>query len=194
MATNPRLPDQPERRGPVLVEKPERPSSAFPGVVLAIITALLLLAAIMYFMPRAPKRGDDRSATAVPATQAQPGPQEIAISGLRMTAGPTGASLNLDGNVVNHGNEVINGMVAAVNFPLQNGQVAEVDAPVMVVDVNGKAKNTDKTTGDVKNPVQEPLKPGDQRLARITVDAVPQGWNHQMPTVQIKTTTGTTSR
>ncbi len=193
MATNPRIPEPPEeRRGPRLVQKAEPPTSAFPGVVLAIITALLLLAAVMYFMPRAPKSGNTVSSTAVPATQAQPGPEEIQLTGLHMTEAPTGGALNLDGNVINHGNEVVNGLTAAVNFQLQDGRTAVVNAPVMLVDIKSGAKNTDKTTGDTKNPVNEPLKAGEQRVARITVDAVPQGWNHQMPQVTIETTTGTT--
>ncbi|ABF43755.1 hypothetical protein Acid345_4756 [Candidatus Koribacter versatilis Ellin345] len=188
MATNPRIPEHPEeRRGPRLVPKAEPPTSAFPGVVLAIITALLLLAAVMYFMPRAPKSGE-----AISSTAAQPGPEDIQLSGLHMTEAPNGGALNFDGNVVNNGNEVINGLMAAVTFTLADGRTAVVNAPVMLVDIKAGAKNTDATTGDTKSPVNEPLKAGEQRTARITVDAVPQGWNHQMPEVRVVTTTGTT--
>jgi hypothetical protein len=196
MATNPKIPNQnePNRRGPTLVQKPERPSSAAPGVVLAIITALLLLGAIVYFMPRAPK-----GTTVAPAAAnvpAQPVPGQLQISDVKLTPSPTGASLNLDGQITNTSGSLVNGIMAEVRFPLTNGQMASIERPVQGIAVGqlankGKTTDTGKITGDTEDLTKAPIKAGETRPVRITVDRVPTNWNHEMPGIRLTTTTGT---
>jgi len=194
MATNPRVPNQnePDRKGPMLVQKPERPTSAAPGVALAIITALLLLGAIFYFMPRAPKQVTVPPSSAdVPA---QPVPGQLQISNLKVTPAPTGGSLNLDGQITNTGSSQVNGIMAEVRFPLNNGQTLSVQRPVQAIAMGaapGKQADTGRVTGNTEDLTSAPIKPGDTRPVRITVDQVPASWNHQVPEIALTTTTGT---
>ena len=72
MATNPRIPPNAgnlEPKRPQLVPtgpKMQRPGSSLPGVLLAIAVAAALIAAIIYYMPRAPKKTPAPSAARVP--------------------------------------------------------------------------------------------------------------------------------
>ncbi len=188
MATNPRIPEQNEpRRGPELLRNPEPPRSAVPGVVLAIVTALLLLGAIFYFMPRAPKKVVPPAAAEVPA---QPVPGQLQFSDMNMTPDPTSRSVDLDGEVTNNSNETLTGILAQVTFTLKNGQTQSVNAPVMAIDISHKAKTTGRITGSTQNMVNDPIKPGVQWAIEINVPQVPADWNHTMPGLRVVTTTG----
>jgi hypothetical protein len=194
MATNPKIPNQnqPNRRGPTLVQKTERPTSAAPGVALAIITALLLLGAIFYFMPRTPK-GTTVAPSAAEAPS-QPVPGQLQISAVKLTPSPTGDSLNLDGQITNTSGTLVNGIMAEVRFPLTNGQMASIQRPVEGIAIGRSGKKvgtTGRVTGDTEDLTKAPIKAGETRPVRITVDQVPTNWNHQMPGIQLTTTTGT---
>jgi hypothetical protein len=161
-------------------------------VVLAIVTAVLLLAATFYFMPRAPKNLANAPAAAV--TPAQPVDGQLQISGLKMGTAPTGGAIRLgDGQMTNSGSTEVNGVLAEVDFPMSNGQVGTVQAPVQGIAV-AKGLNTGKVTGDTEDLTKSAIKPGETRPIRITVDQVPAQWNHQIPQVQETTTTGTTEK
>ena len=192
MATNPRIPEQKDEkpRGPVLLRNAEPPRSAVPGVVLAIITAALLLAAVIYFLPRAPKKVAPPAAAQVPA---QPVPGQLQFSDMNMTPDPTGKSLNLDGEVTNTSNETITGIMAEVRFTTKNGQSTTINAPVQAIDIGKNAKNSGRITGSVQNMVNDPIKPGAERAIEIQVNGVPADWDHTMPGLRIITTTGTQS-
>lgn len=197
MASNPRIPEQnpknlTQRRGPVLVPKSEPPTSAVPGVVLAIVTAVLLLGAIFYFMPRAPKAG---MAPAGAVTPAQPAGSQLAISGVKMSVAPTGGAINLDGQLTNSSPNAVNGVMAEINFKLKNGQLASIQRPVQGIAVGkpsneGKHADTGKVTGDTEDLTKAPIRPNETRPVRITVDQVPATWNHEIPQVRIVETTG----
>lgn len=193
MATNPRIPEQkePPRGGPTIVPKPEKPSSATPGVLLAIVTALLLLVAIVYFVPRAPKSVNHAPIRAT--MPAQPVPGQLQISDVKMSTAPTGGALNLDGRLSNSGTTDVSGVMAEVDFPLGNGQMAAVQAPVQGIAVSN-GTNTGKITGDTEDLTKAPIKPGETRPVRINVSQVPAQWNHQIPQVKVTTTTGTTAK
>ncbi len=192
MASNPRIPEQnePGKRGPALVPKTAPPSSSVPGVVLAIVTALLLLGAIMYFMPRAPKAASSAPAGAV--TPAQPSNGQLQFSDITMSVAPVGGAVSIDAQLSNSGTTDVNGVMAEVVFALSNGQSDAVQAPVMGIFVGkgGKAANTSGVTGDLEDLTKAPVKPGQTRPVRITVNEVPKGWNHQIPQIQVAETTG----
>jgi hypothetical protein len=194
MATNPRFPEpsQFKPKGPKLVDRPERPNGAMPGVVLAIVTAILLLAAIFYFMPR----GTRAQGTATAQSAAG---QQLQISDMTMSVAPTGGSINLDGQLTNGGSTPINGVMAQIGFRLSNGQTATVQSPVQGIAIGRLAKkgeqaDTGRVTGDTEDLAKAPIKPGETRPVRITVDDVPADWNHQIPEVRVVATTGTTAQ
>lgn len=193
MASSPRIPEQnePSRKGPRLVSKPEQPTGGGPGVTLAIVTALLMLGAILYFMPRNSKNVSSAPAGAV--TPEQPSSGQLQFSDLTMTTAPVGNALSIDAQLSNSGASDVNGVMAEVVFPLSNHQTAAVQAPVFGVAVGktGKTGNTSAVTGDVEDLTKAPIKPGETRPVRITVNAVPQGWNHQVPQIRVAETTGT---
>ena len=184
MATNPRIPDsfEPEkhRRGEL---RPEKPSSGIPGVVLAIIAAIAILAAILYFMPRAPKVTAPPTNATVPA---QPTGNQIQVKDLQMSAAPTGGSLYLQGQVNNQGTTDITGVDVEVVLHGQDGAVVHQQATKMLG--LEQAQGTSMKEIDF---TQKPLKSGETRPFRVAVDHVPQTWNHQMPDLRIVTVTAT---
>ena len=182
MSTNPRIP---ESRGPQLERgpgglPPVKPKSGTTGVTLAIIVALLLLGAVFYFMPRAPRAAPPRPGAEVPQ---QPTPGQIQLQNVNMAKAPTGGSVELDGIMTNSGPRTINGIAVDVVFQRANGTIAgNQEAPIMGLKKEGSTLIQDDL---VKNPI----KPGDTRPFRVTVDRVPQGWNNEMPALRIVTVT-----
>ncbi len=193
MASNPKIPDlnQPSRRGPTLVPKPEPPASAFPGVILAIVTALLLLGAVVYFMPRAPRNTGNAPAGAV--TPTQPANGQVQFSDVTMSVAPVGGAISIDAQLTNSGTAELNGVMAEVDFPLSNGQMGAVQVPVLGVAV-GKSASTSKATGDTEDLTKSPIKPGETRPVRISVNEVPASWNHQIPQIRVAETTGAAAK
>lgn len=182
MATNPRIP---ESRGPQLEKgpgglKPVRPGSGAPGVIIAIIVALILLAAIFYFMPRAPKATPPKPAADMPV---QPVPGQIEVQNVNMSMAPNGRAMTLQGMMTNHGGQVINGIAARVLFRGNDGTVLANEI--------GKVYALKKVGDDLvpDDLTKAPLKPNDTRPFRVEVADVPQGWNHQAPELQITTVT-----
>ncbi len=182
MATNPRIPDS---RGPQLERgpgglKPVRPKGGGTGTALAIIVAALLLAAIFYFMPRAPKASRPKPGAEVPV---QPTPGQIQIQNVNMSVGPNGNGVTLQGLMTNQSGQVVNGIGANVVFHGNDGTAVATEP--------GKIYSL-KKQGDGLVPddlVKAPLKPNDTRPFRVEVANVPQGWNHQMPELQITVVT-----
>jgi hypothetical protein len=183
MATNPRIPSDPhtvpEQKRPELVPpQPKRPNSAMPGVLLGIIVAVALLAAIVYYMPRAPKKSPPPTGAEVPI---QPGSNELQFTELQLAMAPGGTGMNLQGQVMNTGNRPIIGIVAALAFRDASGKVlASVPAPVAGMAKKGANLQPDPFAND-------PLKPNAARPFRITVEQVPAGWNHQLPEMRVVT-------
>jgi hypothetical protein len=189
MATSPRVPNprDPQRKGPVLVQRAEPPTSSTPGVILAIVTAVLLLGAILYFMPRAPKGTN--------TTLAQPGGSLLSVSGLRMSEAPTSGAINLDGQLTNSGSTAVSGVMVEVVFRLTNGLRASIERPVQGIALGkqgneGEQADTGKVTGDTEDLTKTPIKPGETRSVRIAVDQLPKAWNHQIPQIRVVETTG----
>lgn len=181
MATNPRIPDSgsPIQR-PTGGMKPEKPKSGLTGTTFALIVLGLLLAAIIYFMPRTPKTPPGKPGAEVPQ---QPTGEQVQLEGLRMVKSPNGGALSIQGMISNRGTQTINGIAMDAVFHDQNGGiVGSQRVPVMGLKAQGNQFQVDNLTND-------PLKPNDTRPFRITVDSVPQGWNQQMPELKIATVT-----
>lgn len=182
MATNPRIPpdtsNRAETQRPRLVPgQPKRPGSGFPGVLFAIVVAAALLAAIVYYMPRAPKKTPAPTAAQVPT---QPAGNQLQFSNLHVALAPTGGAMTLDGQVMNTGNRPILGASVQVSFLGSDGRVlGNVVRPLAgtVVEGNGAMRSDSFAT--------DPLKPNATRAFRVTVSPVPAGWNHALPNLTV---------
>lgn len=186
MATNSQLPSEPRTprsdKRPQLVPgtgSPKRPSSGVPGVLFAIVVAAALIAAIVYYMPRAPKKAPAPTAAQVPQ---QPVPNELQFSQLQMTPAPTGGEITLQGEVMNTGNRPVIGATVALSFENAQGRVLQtVTAPMIgMASTPGGTLVTDEFSKD-------PLKPNDTRPFHVTVSPVPASWNHSLPEMRIVT-------
>jgi hypothetical protein len=181
MASDPRIPQSLDPRGPSHTGglEPEPPTSGRAGVTLALITAALILGAILYFMPRAPKASPAPAAAEVPTG---PSAGMLHLTAPKMTTSPGGNSMYIDAMVQNTSAQTINGIVAQVRFRAQDGSVAQaVEVPVQLVEQGGARITQDVTSA--------PIKPNDTRPIRIAIDRVPQNWNHQMPEIQVSAVT-----
>jgi hypothetical protein len=182
MATDPRIPDSldPRGKGHTGGLKPEPPTSGRAGLILALITAALILGAILYFMPRAPKVSPAPTAAEVPNG---PAAGMLQLTNPKMTTSPNGGSMYIQAMVQNTSPQTINGIVAQVRFRTQDGSVAQaVNVPVQLLQQEGGAR--------VGQPLTNaPMKPNDTRPVRIAVDRVPQNWDHQMPEIQVSAVT-----
>ncbi len=157
-----------------------RPKSGVPGTVLAVIIAAVLLAAIIYFMPRAPKASPPKPAAEVPT---QPTPGQIQVQGVNLAIAPNGNAVTLQGVMTNNSGQVVNGLAADVVFRGNDGTILSTE--------QGKIYSLKKAGNGLvpDDLVKAPLKPNDTRPFRVEVSRVPQGWNHQEPELRITTVT-----
>jgi hypothetical protein len=146
--------------------------------MLAIIVAAVLIGAILYYFPQAPKKTPPPTAAQAPV---QPVSNELQFSNLQMTMAPTGGAMTLDGRVMNTGNRPIIGATALLSFRNPGGAVLEsISEPLMGMAKKGQ----DLVRDDLAN---DPLKPNDARPFRVTVSRIPVGWNHAMPEMKVTT-------
>jgi hypothetical protein len=182
MATNPRMPDSrgPELQKPTGGLTPQPPKSGVTGTILAIIVAVLLLGAIVYFLPRAPKATPAKPAAEVVQ---QPTGSEIQVQSVNLSKSPTGGSINLQGMLSNTGRQTINGVAMQVIFHGKDGAVLETQpAKVMGLKKEGNSFVENELT-------KSPLQPHETRPFRVTVETVPQDWNQQMPELRVSAVT-----
>ena len=186
MATNPRIPSETrtanEGKRPQLVPNgpvdPKRPPSAVPGVMFAVLVAAALIAAIIYYMPRAPRKTLSPAAAQVPM---QPAGSELEFSNLQISLAPGGGAMNLDGEVMNNGRRAILGAMVELEFRATGGRTAgTVAAPLIGMLRKGDILNT-------YNFDTDPIKPGQTRLFRISANSIPTGWDHNMPEMKVLT-------
>lgn len=186
MATNPRIPSEPSNTSTKPQIVPPRPAKkwpgAAPGVVFALIVAAALIAAIVYYMPRAPHRSPAPTDSQAPI---QPTANQLQFSNLHMMEGPAPGEVTLQGLVMNAGNRPILNATVQLNFLDANGRaVANVTKPLEgMVEQNGMLQPENWGT--------HPVKPNQTRAFRVTVASVPAGWNHTMPKMTVLTVAAT---
>jgi hypothetical protein len=189
MASNPRIPDNRDReRGPRLAPKAtphltleKRRPSWTPW--LALLAGIAILAAIFYFMPRAPKQ---TPAATNGLTPNQPTGAQLQLSQLKLSpVGPDG-SINVDGLVFNNGNNPVIAIETEATFRDTSGQIiGRVPAAMLAVDANG---------GPTKAFADDPIKPQASRPFRLQFHNVPASWNHQVPELRITDVSSTTPK
>jgi hypothetical protein len=182
MATNPRIPDQRDRRGPVLAPKltvEKRRPSWLPW--LALLAGIAILAIIIWQLPRTPKQMAPATNGEIPN---QPTGAQIQLSQLQLSPrGPDG-SINLDGMLFNNGNQPVIAVATEVIFHDANGQVIDrVPSAMLSVEKNG---------GPTKTFADDPIKPQAMRPFRLQFSNVPQSWDHKVPEIRITEVSSTT--
>ncbi len=182
MATNPRIPGNrnPEsNRDLNVIRGRKRPGSAWNGLVMGLAIVVVLLAVIIYFLPRAPKATRPSPGAEVPA---QATGAMLQIQGVQMAMDPTGRSLTLQGRMFNNGTQTVTGAMMHVQFLGANGANAgSADVPVEILQTSGKGTKAKVTASQTLTDA--PLKPNDAREFQVQINNVPQSWNHQMPQV-----------
>jgi hypothetical protein len=134
LATNPHIPPVTgaERKEPQLVpnpdrRKPQRRKSAVSRVATVVISAVALLAVILYLFLRNPNQ-------ASPPTRAQASakavPGELQLGAMQLIGGPTGG-FYLDGQITNTGPHDVTTILAEIKLRgAQNEVIQDVIRPV----------------------------------------------------------------
>jgi hypothetical protein len=181
MATNPQIP--PAQRGPHLHPRLQvERKKPFPWPLIAIVIAAAILAALILWLPRTPKKQLPPSAAAVPQ---QPTGSQLQLSQIRITPSPVGNVYYVDAQLFNAGNTDITGAQVQATFHDANGRAIAAQT----AKVEGLVGNGQTTTQDL---TAAPIKPNQSRNVRTEFTQVPQGWNHQAPDLQISQVTATT--
>lgn len=184
MATNPRVPNNQrqaaEDRQPHLIpgaRPPRKGLSATPGVVFAVVVAAALLAALIYYLPRAPKQAPVPTAAQAPV---QPVSNQLMFSNLKIDMAPTGGAMELLGEVMNNGSRPLLGAAVQLTFFDAKGTALErVDRPLV-----GMVRKSDGALATHEFGT-DPIQPGQTRMFRVTVDRIPAAWSHQMPGMKV---------
>ena len=151
---------------------------AGPGLAFALIVAAALIAAIVYYMPRAPHMSPPPTNSQSPI---QPSPNQLQFSNLHITDGPAPGEMTLDGTVMNAGNRAILNATVQLSFMGADGRVVgNVTEPLHgMVEQGGVLQSESWGT--------HPFEPNQTRLFQVTVDHAPAGWNHAMPNMTVLT-------
>lgn len=174
MATNPKFPDPgrprprpvPDVREINAIEK----KSGLPWILIALVVVAMGVVIVGVFTSRNAK-------TPQPAAQVA-GSAPLEVAGLEMTQAPVGKSFYLQGKIINHGVTPVTSASAEITFYGANGQVAgKITKPITGVDAKGAP--VDLTAN--------PIAPGEARIFRVELDAVPDTWNRQTPEVHVAT-------
>ncbi len=177
MATNPRIPEEQDQHPKLPVERKKQ----FPWPLIAIIVAAAILAALIVWLPKAPKAKTPPTAAQVPQ---QPTGNQIQLTNLKITPAPTGGAFYLDGTLVNNGSTTINGIQVELDFKNLAGQTIEKET--LPVEGIVQASNPPQ----IQNLSAAPIQPRQTRPFRVSVTHVPAGWNQQVPEMKILTVTG----
>jgi hypothetical protein len=182
MASSPQFPPNVPRRGPQRVPRLELvQKKAFPWPLLAIVVAGAILIALLVWLPRLPRVASVPTGAEIPS---QPTPNQIQLSGLKVTAAPLGSAFYLDGLLLNRGKTDIMGVQVQVNFLDQKGQVVGSQTrPVGEMSARKDMKSEDL--------VNRPVKPGETRPVRIYFDHAPATWSKQLPELAVTEVTAT---
>jgi len=174
MATNPRIPEH--REFPTLVEQ-KRKKPAAPWVLFGIIAAAIILAAIGFYMPKAPKTPAGPANAVVPS---QPSGTQVRLSDIRLSTAPVGSQMYIYARLWNDGKTAINGVLVNVSFPGRD------EKPVATFSSSAESYKNQSAQPLVEAPIQ----PNESRDVRIPIEHVPAGWNHQMPEIKVQNVTG----
>jgi hypothetical protein len=146
------------------------------GMVISTVLALVVLAAVLRFLPPATKNAQ---------AQAGPGPmdaltEDLQLANLQMSRAPLGQTLFIDGVAANTGVANVSGATVEVDFHDAQGKVvSRVEQPI-----GGIAHGT----GFIKNEFSyNPIRPNEMRFFRVAIEQAPSGWNLEVPQLKVIT-------
>ncbi len=177
MATNPQYPEPQKPHIHPRLQTP--PKKQFPWPLIAIVIAAAILAALIWWLPQAPKKQLPPNAAAVPV---QPTGNQIQLTNVKMTPSPVGSAFYVQGMLFNNGNSDITGVQLQAAFHGINGQVLQTQTRPMQGMVGNSATEAQDLT-------QAPIKPNESRAVRVYFEHYPAGWNKQMPDLKVTTVT-----
>lgn len=153
-----------------------RPESKFPWPIVAIVAAAVILGALLFYLPRSPRRGPNPTAAEVPQ---QPFGQTLQITNLKVQPSPAGGSVYIQGTVSNASPKKINEVTVVAKFYDKSGAVIHQDT----VPMQALPKDTGNTVG--VSFAEDPLNPDSSKEFRLAFDSIPDTWNHETPALQI---------
>lgn len=177
MATQPKIPEDRERHDHAKVTVIQKRREV-PWLWIALLVAAAMLAAIIFFLPRAPKEQQVPSAAHVPQ---QPTGGQIQLTDLNIAPAPQGGALYLYGRLHNTNATAINGVRLEAQFRDASGnsvgtQQAAVEG--LSEDSQSELPLTDK-----------PIQPAETRPFRAYFAHPPQNWNRELPELRVVTVT-----
>jgi len=179
MATNPRIPDDRSTDDLNADLRRNAPRGGAPWVLIALVVAAAILTALIIWLPRTPKAGMTPNAASVPP---QPTGNQIQFSGAKIVPAPVGNQVALQALMTNNSNTDVTGVAVTAQFVGQDGKaLAQIPAKVMLLEDSG-------VTQDL---VQSPAPANTQKPVRMVFDNVPEGWNHQVPSLTVTAVTAT---
>jgi hypothetical protein len=172
MATNPNLRPPDRRSQPELVHLEER-RARFPWPLIALIVAGVILACIIYALPRTPKAAPGPAAGQVPD---QPFGNELQMTGLRVAPAPVGSQVYVYGEIENTGSTPVGQVTVDATFSDAQGHLLQRET-----------RNLEllKSANGAPEVVTTPLKSGATTPFRVGFDSIPSSWDHQVPRMQI---------
>jgi hypothetical protein len=178
MVTNPRSPIS-DRPNLTLVPRDQKTRVKVPkalaGRIVSTVVALVLLAAVLRYLPAGPK-----------TTQAQAGSvpvealtEDLQLGSLQMSQAIAGEALYLDGVAKNTGAGSVTAATVEVRFhDVQGKVVSSVQKPIVGMAHGG--------TDLVRNEfARNPILPNEMRFFRVAIEQVPPTWNHEVPELKI---------
>jgi hypothetical protein len=183
MATNPRIPEPHDpatvHDNHATVHEEDSRKRRFPVPLAILIVAAVILALLIWYLPRTPVPTAPPSGAVVPA---QPTGGQVQLTNLSLASSPVGDQVYINAILHNAGNTTITGVLANVTFPGSNGQTsATIQAPVEALT---GANNTVS-----ESLLDHPIPPNGQQAVRIAVPKAPPGWNRQLPGIAVATVT-----
>jgi hypothetical protein len=149
----------------------ERDSSG--RIIATAVAVVIVIALVGAFLLRGKPKG---------SSGPPPYAANIKLSDLRLSAEQNfvGATISyVDGTVSNSGDKTVTGVLVAVNFKDDMGQVTQrEELPLQIL----------KITGPYPEAVPfntSPLGPGQSKLFRLTFESISAQWNHAYPDIQV---------
>ena len=148
--------------------------------MVSTLIALVVLALVLRYLPQRTRNAQAHaSVTTVTAA-----PSDLRFSDLQVSRAPGEEAVYVDGLIANHGNAVVSGATAEVEFrDAQGNVIGSVQKPLVGMAHGG--------TDLVRNEfAKNPITPNEMRSFRVAVEQTPAGWNREIPALRVVAVNG----